>query len=64
MEKIQTFRLTINIPKELLSQVDEYAKKMCVNRTSAICFLLAQSLDNQKIIKDLGQLLKIYQKNL
>ena len=61
MEKLETFRLTFNIPTDLLGQVDEYAKKMCVNRTSALCFLLSQSLNSQKAINDLGELLKLYQ---
>ena len=61
MEKLETFRLTFNIPTDLLGQVDEYAKKMCVNRTSALCFLLSQSLNNQKAINDLGEFLKLYQ---
>ena len=61
MEKLETFRLTFNIPTDLLGQVDEYAKKMCVNRTSALCFLLSQSLNSQKAMNDLGELLKLYQ---
>lgn len=61
MDKLETFRLTFNIPTDLLGQVDEYAKKMCVNRTSALCFLLSQSLNSQKAMNDLGELLKLYQ---
>ena len=61
MEKLETFRLTFNIPTDLLGQVDEYAKKMCVNRTSALCFLLSQSLNSQKAMNDLGELLTLYQ---
>ena len=59
MDKLETFRLTFNIPTDLLGQVDEYAKKMCVNRTSAICFLLSQSLNSQKAMNDLGELIKL-----
>ena len=61
MEKLETFRLTFNIPTDLLDQVDEYAKKMCVNRTSALCFLLSQALNSQKAMNDLGEFLKLYQ---
>lgn len=61
MEKLETYRLTFNIATDLLEQVDEYAKKMCVNRTSALCFLLSQSLNSQKAMNDLGELLKLYQ---
>lgn len=61
MEKIDTFRLTFNIPVELLAQVDEYAKKMNVNRTSALCFLLSHSLNSQKAMNDVGELLRLYQ---
>lgn len=61
MEKVETTRMIMNIPVELLGQVDEYARKMNVNRTSAVCVLLSQSLNSQKAMNDLGELLKLYQ---
>lgn len=35
-------RININMPNELLVRVEDYAKKMNINRTSAICVLLNQ----------------------
>ncbi len=55
MKKRNTFRLTFNIPVKLLSQVDEYAMKMNINRTSALCFLLSHSLNSQKAMNELGE---------
>lgn len=61
MAKVETSRMVMNIPVELLSQLDEYASKMNINRTSAVCVLLSQSLNSQKAMTDLGELLRVYQ---
>ena len=61
MAKVETSRMVMNIPVDLLSQLDEYAKKMNINRTSAVCVLLSQSLNSQKAMTDLGELLRVYQ---
>ena len=61
MAKVETSRMVMNIPVDLLSQLDEYASKMNINRTSAVCVLLSQSLSNQKAMTDLGELLRVLQ---
>lgn len=61
MKKVEVFRVNANIPIDLMQQIDDYAKKMGINRTSAICVLCAQSLNSQKAMNDLGELLKLYQ---
>lgn len=61
MAKVETSRMVMNIPTELLSQLDAYANKMNINRTSAVCVLLSQSLASQKAMTDIGELLKLYQ---
>ena len=38
-------RLNINIPIPLLERVEEYAEKHYINKTSAICVLLATALE-------------------
>lgn len=38
-------RLNINIPTPLLERVEEYAEKHYINKTSAICVLLATALE-------------------
>jgi metal-responsive CopG/Arc/MetJ family transcriptional regulator len=60
MAKVETSRMVMNIPTELLAQLDEYASKMNINRTSAVCVLLSQSLNGQKAMNDLGELLRVY----
>ena len=49
------------MPCDLAYRVDEYASKMNINRTSAICVLLNLALDSQKAMSTLEQLLKVYQ---
>ena len=61
MEKVETSRINLNMPCDLVYRVDEYASNMNINRTSAICVLLNLALDGQKAMNDLGQLLKLYQ---
>lgn len=61
MAKVETSRMVMNIPVDLLNQLDEYASKMNINRTSAVCVLLSQSLSSQKAMTDLGELLRVYE---
>lgn len=53
-------RININIPVETLAKVDDYAKKMSINRTSAILVLISTALDTQKAMSDLSELLELY----
>ena len=55
-------RININVPVETLERIDTYADNMSINRTSAILVLLSQAMDSQKAMSDLGELLKLYQK--
>lgn len=48
MEKVETYRINLNMPCNLAYKVDEYARRMNINRTSAICVLLNLALDSQK----------------
>lgn len=59
--KVETTRMVMNIPLDLLAQLDNYASRMCINRTSAVCVLLNQALNNEKAIADIAELLKVYQ---
>ena len=61
MEKVETNRINLNMPCDLACRVDEYASKMNINRTSAICVLLNLALDSQKAMSTLEQLLQVYQ---
>jgi len=54
-------RLNTNMPLELVERLDEYAEKMYMSRATAINVLIAQSLDNQKVVNDLGELMKFIQ---
>lgn len=59
MARVETTRMGMNIPTELMDKLDEYADRMNISRTSAVCVLLSQALDSQKAINDLGELLKL-----
>lgn len=42
-------RLNINVDYDLIKRVDAYAKENFINRTSAICILLSNSLRSNDI---------------
>ena len=54
-------RVTFNLPKGLVDDVDAYGESMNINRTSAVSVLLSQALKAQKGMDDLGEFLKLYQ---
>lgn len=64
MQKVENIRVNVNIPRDILEQVDVYAKSMGINRSSAVRVLISQSLANQKAMNDLGELLKLYQEEM
>lgn len=59
MARSETVRLNINVAKELMDKVDDYAEKMAINRTSAVAVLLSNALNTQQTMSDLSELLKI-----
>lgn len=61
MARVETTRMGMNIPTELMDKLDEYADRMNISRTSAVCVLLSQALNSQKAMNDLGEFLKLYQ---
>lgn len=59
MDKAETSRVNLNMPCDLVTRLDDYATKMNINRTSAICVLLNIALDNQKTINVLEELVNM-----
>ena len=59
MAKVETNRINLNMPCDLTNRVDEYASKMNINRTSAICVLLNLALDSQDAVKVMGELMRL-----
>ena len=52
-------RLNVNMPVELVARIDEYADRMCINRSSAINVLCNTALDGQRAMGDLSELIKM-----
>jgi len=50
-------RLNMNMPADLIQQVDEYAKRMNLNRTSAVIFLVSTALEQQNTMSVIHELL-------
>lgn len=50
-------RLNMNMPVSLVQQVDEYADRMNLNRTSAMIFLVSTALEQKNAIDAIDELL-------
>lgn len=61
--KTQTSRVGINIPTELLKQIDAYADKMSINRTSACCVLMSEALDAKNAMISLSEAMDFMKAN-
>lgn len=51
-------RLNMNMPADLIEQVDEYAEKMSLNRTSAMIVLVSTALEQKNVMGMMDNLLK------
>ena len=60
MARVETVRFGMNMPAELMKQLDDYADRMNISKSSAVCVLLSQALNSQKAMNDLGELIKLY----
>ena len=47
----------MNMPASLIQQVDEYAKRMNLNRTSAMIFLVSTALEQKNAMSKMDELL-------
>ena len=61
MDKMKLCRLTFNLPKKLVEDIDKYAEKMNLKRTSAITFLITSALQNQDVVKNFNKFVELLQ---
>ena len=50
-------RLNVNLPANLIQEIDEYAKRKNLNRTSAVTLLVSSALEQKDAIDIMGELL-------
>jgi metal-responsive CopG/Arc/MetJ family transcriptional regulator len=50
-------RLYMNMPTDLINQIDEYANRMNLNRTSATIFLVSTALEQKNAMSKVEELL-------
>lgn len=55
-------KLMISIDEKLLDEIEAYAEQMYLNRSAAISFLCATSLQTSSAMKTLEKLLEVYEK--
>ena len=54
-------RLNLNLSVDLLEQIDNYASRIGVTRSSAVSILVSQTLEQQRTMTDLAKLVKMYE---
>ena len=59
MARVETVRFGMNMPTELMKQLDDYANRMNISKSSAVCVLLSQALNSQKAMNNLEDLLRL-----
>lgn len=52
-------RINVNLDEDLVAQIDSYAERYHINRTSAIALLTSQALDAQRATRDLSKLITL-----
>ena len=57
-------RVNMNIDEELLTQLDDYASKMHISRSSALSVLLSQMFQSQKAMQTMSDLVVAYNDEL
>ncbi len=55
-------RINATMDPDHLARIDEYAERMGINRSAAICILTAQALDGQAGIRALSKLADQYER--
>lgn len=53
-------RINLNLDEELLQQLDDYANKMHISRSSALSVLLSQFFQNQKAMQTMNDMIAVY----
>ena len=54
-------RINLNLSVDLLEQIDNYASRIGVTRSSAVSILVSQTLEQQRTMTDLAKLVKMYE---
>lgn len=53
-------RINLNLDEELLQQLDDYANKMHISRSSALSVLLSQIFTGQQTLETMNKLMNAY----
>lgn len=53
-------RINLNLDEELLQQLDDYANKMHISRSSALSVLLSQIFTGQQTLETMNKLMTAY----
>ena len=52
-------KVTMNFDEQLLSDIQEYADKMHINRSAAISVMCSEFLKNQKLVSTLDEMMTL-----
>jgi metal-responsive CopG/Arc/MetJ family transcriptional regulator len=55
-----TKRINLNMPEELLEQLDEFAEKNYLTRTSAMIVLLSDGMNYRRAFEEMPRILNVF----
>lgn len=55
-------RVNLSIPDELVAQIDERCRELCVNRSAYICMSMKRQMEQEKALQSLPDMLATMQR--
>lgn len=62
-KKENTIRINVNMSKELLAAVDQYAEQWSISRSGAVCVMVSQFMEQSQAMRTLPTVMTIAQKS-
>ena len=59
--KLSSTKITLNVEKDLLEQVDAYAARLHITRTAAVMVLLSKGLEQVSAMESMDAIVKMMQ---
>lgn len=56
-KKENTIRINVNMSKELLAAVDQYAEQWSISRSGAVCVMVSQYMEQSQAMRSLPTLI-------
>lgn len=62
-KKENTIRINVNMSRELLNAVDQYAEQWSISRSGAVCVMVSQYIEQSQAMRTLPSVIAVAQKS-